>query len=205
MAGRRRGNGEGSLYLRHDGLWVGQGTVTVTDGSRKRIKVYGRTRQEANDELVKRLERDHAGVRTPKVELTVTQFLDYWLTEVAAPKVRPRTIELYECAIRVHIKPAIGRVKLRRLTVQHVQRLYNSRSTARTATLCQQVLRNALNRAVREELLVRNVASDADAPRHTRKPITPWTGEQAARFLHAARGPLVWRLPTAAHLRHAPR
>jgi hypothetical protein len=44
--GRRRGRGEGSIYRRKDGLWVGAITVGYTStGRQKRLVVYGKTWQ----------------------------------------------------------------------------------------------------------------------------------------------------------------
>jgi hypothetical protein len=41
--------------------------------------------------------------------------------------VRQRTFERYESIVRVHIKPALGRVKLGALTPNHVRRLYRQK------------------------------------------------------------------------------
>ena len=40
---RRRGNGEGSIYKRKDGRWVGQYTVYTAEGPKYRY-LYGKTR-----------------------------------------------------------------------------------------------------------------------------------------------------------------
>jgi len=40
---RRRVKGEGSVYKRGDGYWVGALDVPNTSGARKRIVVYGKT------------------------------------------------------------------------------------------------------------------------------------------------------------------
>jgi integrase len=43
--GRRRGRGEGSIYRRKGGLWVGAITVGYTPtGRQRRLVVYGKTR-----------------------------------------------------------------------------------------------------------------------------------------------------------------
>ncbi len=39
---RRRVNGEGSVYKRGDGYWVGALDVPTTSGARKRVVVYGK-------------------------------------------------------------------------------------------------------------------------------------------------------------------
>jgi integrase len=49
------------------------------------------------------------------------------------------------------------------------------------------VLSSALTRAMREELVARNVARLAELPTWERKPITPWTAAEARTFLEAAK------------------
>ena len=50
------------------------------------------------------------------------------------------------------------------------------------------VLSSALSRAMREELVVGNVARLAELPVWERTPITPWTAAEARVFLDAAKG-----------------
>jgi integrase len=192
--GSRKGNGEGSIYRRADGRWAGAAFVETVNGERKRIQVLGRvgsnTRQDVHDRLEDKLAETRRGVRTPDKEWTVGAYLDYWLHDVAAVKNRPRTIELYEAVIRLHLKPALGSIRLMKLTVQDVQTALNRHvertGAVRTAQVMRNVLRAALNRAEREELVPRNVAKYTDAPFWQRKPIQPWTAEEAAHFLSVA-------------------
>ena len=47
----KRWNGEGSIYLRPDGLWAAAVSTTWPDGTAKRKTVYGKTRKEVADKL----------------------------------------------------------------------------------------------------------------------------------------------------------
>jgi len=49
------------------------------------------------------------------------EYLDYWLTEVARPGVRPTTYAKYEVVIRLYLKPGLGQHRLDRLSVATVQ------------------------------------------------------------------------------------
>jgi len=42
---KRRGRGEGSIYRRKDGLWVGQYTAQTLEGTKTKY-LYGKTRKE---------------------------------------------------------------------------------------------------------------------------------------------------------------
>jgi integrase len=57
----------------------------------------------------------------------------------------------------------------------------------RTVQVMKTVLSSALSRAMREELVVRNVAHLAELPQWERKPVWPWTAAEARRFLTASR------------------
>lgn len=49
----RRGHGEGSIYQRQDGRWVGTLNLGWQDGKRRRKSFYGSTRREINEALTK--------------------------------------------------------------------------------------------------------------------------------------------------------
>jgi Phage integrase, N-terminal SAM-like domain len=52
---------------------------------------------------------------------TVSQWLDHWLTTIAARKVRPSTLEGYESKLRTKIKPALGHHHLDGLQPEQVE------------------------------------------------------------------------------------
>ena len=45
MATGRRGKGEGSIYRRRDGQWVGSADIGLQNGRRRRKAVYGKTKR----------------------------------------------------------------------------------------------------------------------------------------------------------------
>ncbi|GAY09168.1 site-specific integrase [Pseudonocardia sp. N23] len=171
-AGRKRANGEGSIYKRTDGRYVGSAFVPVVGGGRQRRYVYGRTRQDARDALDDLLRKAATGVRRPLKRATVGEYLDYWLDEVVKPELRPTTYAGYETMVRVHIKPVLGRKKLDELgpaDVRHLLAVLREKETTghgggrrtlskRMVQFAHAVLRNALSNAVREELITRNAA-----------------------------------------------
>jgi integrase len=190
MAGRKA-NHEGSIYRRGDGRWGGSAFVDTVSGKRKRIHVYAATRQEVHDRLADKLTDARKGIRTPDKEWTVGAYLDYWLSSVVAVKNRPRTAELYTATVRLHLTPVLGNVRLTKLSVQSVQTLLNAHlakgRSIRSVQQMRSVLRAALSRAEREELIARNVAKLIDLPAWERKPIQPWNVEEASQFLATAK------------------
>lgn len=188
----RRGAHEGSVYERSDGIWVGAVHLGYEHGKRRRKVVYGRTRRDAQEKLV-RVQGDlNAGLPITTKRQTLGKFLAAWLEDVARPAVRPRTYRSYEQIVRVHILPDLGGFELTKLSPQDVQRLLNTKSKAglspRTVQIVRDVLRNALNRAVQWELVNRNVAALADVPHATRPEPRFLNLDQARLFLSHVEG-----------------
>jgi integrase len=120
----------------------------------------------------------------------VGEYLDSWLTDSVRDTVRQRTFERYESIVRVHIKPALGRVKLGALTPNHVRRLYRQKLDSglapRTVNYIHVTLHKALKDAVSDALIPRNAAS-VRAPRPEKPEIHPLAPDQARKLLSIAR------------------
>jgi integrase len=187
---RRRVNGDGSLTKRADGRWMGRYYAWTSAGTRKRITIYGKTRQEAADKLREAQERNRQGIPVPDRAWKLGDWLDYWLEHVVAANRRPATHALYETTVRLYLKPVLGHYPLSRLSATHVQSFLAARLASghsiRKVQVMRTVLSSALARAMREELVMRNVARLAELPAWERKPITPWTAAEARAFLDAA-------------------
>src|SRR5262249_53324774 len=77
---KRRGRGEGSVFERGDGVWVGSINLGLTpEGRRKRKTVYGSTKQDVLDELDELRGNIKSGTLPDAGKLTVGQFLTRWL------------------------------------------------------------------------------------------------------------------------------
>ncbi|WP_331452848.1 site-specific integrase [Streptomyces sp. SS162] len=168
--------------------------VTTTGGIRKRVSVYGKTRDEVRAKITDLQAQENQGIPVPDTNMNVEDYLTYWLAKVVKVHRRPKTYQGYESVVRVHLVPALGRKKIRTLRAAEVRTWL-----ARVAAECQcckhgwdkarrepqccsagecckallsrrmvqsihAVLRNALQNAVREELIVRNVAQLVQVP-----------------------------------------
>ncbi|MFF0492860.1 tyrosine-type recombinase/integrase [Nocardia sp. NPDC004068] len=186
----RRGRGEGSIYLRKDGRWEGAAYLPTASGKLRRVRVYGKTRKETGEKLTLQLADAKRGIPIPERSWTVRTYLDYFLQEVAPKTLRPATISGYSNVIERHLKPMLGSRPLTRLTVTGLQQVFDSEiadgMTIPTAMHTKLVLSAALTRAMREDLVVRNVARLIVLPHHDPKEIEPWSADEAARFLVAA-------------------
>src|ERR1019366_5721363 len=188
---KRRSNNEGSIWQRQDGRWTGAAYVRTTSGTFKRTYIYGRTRDDVHAQLVQLQDKSARGIPQPTSAWKVGEYLDYWLAEVAKPMVRPTTYAKYEVMVRLYLRPGLGRHRLDRLSVATVQaylngRLHGGDSPAKVHEI-RMVLGAALTRAMREELIQRNVARLATLPSAPTARRQPWSPAEARQFLHAAR------------------
>jgi integrase len=186
----RRGNGEGSIYRRKDGRWVGQYLAYTPKGPKYRY-LYGKTRQVVAEKLTRAMAQRDSGLAFEAGKLTVAEHMNKWITESARNRLRPKSYKDYSGLTRLHIIPALGHIKLKQLTPLHVQSFYGSKLESglskRTVEYIHTVLNSALKQAVRWELVPRNVTEAVDPPRPERKDRPTFNLDQARLFLEAAR------------------
>jgi integrase len=166
---RRRGSSEGLVHQRNDGRWEGRISLGWRDGKRLRRSYYGATQAEVLDKLTKARNDVRLGLPVATDRETVEVFLTRWLEDSAKARIKPRSHERFGELIRLLIVPTLGRIRLEKLTPAHVQRLLTQKRqdglAAQTVVSIRNVLRTALNQALRWALISRNVATLVDAPR----------------------------------------
>jgi len=204
---RDKGTGEQPRWLASEGRW----RARYVDADGKRRAVFSSTpgRAGAREAAAKRdeaLRMTSLGmVNDPG--LTVGELLERWLTDVAALKLRPSSLERYRGIVRGQLTPALGRVPLQSLTPQHIARAYAELAAPREVTVshararrtmnrtrsaaslryAHAILHGALQQAVGWRLIERNPAVGAALPRRSRPEMRPLTPDEARRLLDAAR------------------
>jgi integrase len=188
---RKRGNGEGSITRRRDGLYMARYTVQTPTGP-KRKTIYGKTRQNVSEKLNKALADRDGGLIFDVENLTVSEYLDRWLRDSAQGTVRASTYKSYGQQVRRYLKPSLGQMKLRKLSPMHVQGLCREMQdrglSARTVQYAHAVLHRSLEQATRWGMVGRNVAEDVDLPQVKREEIRPLNRDQTRALLKAAEG-----------------
>ncbi|TGZ03402.1 MULTISPECIES: tyrosine-type recombinase/integrase [Streptomyces griseus group] len=188
---KRRPNGGGTVTRRKDGRYQGAAYVTNTDGHRVRKFVYGSTYDEAAEKLGKLQEQERNGVPVPSRTWSLGEWLAYWLEHIVKPNREHNTYVKYESKVRLYLVPHLGKKSLVRLTPAQLRSFMAELKRTEVPPAARfevlRVLRNALNRAVREELLTRNVAELVDMPKVTKKEAKPWNAREAITFLRSAR------------------
>jgi integrase len=187
----RRGNGEGSISRRKDGRWEAKYTAHTADGPKRRT-LYGKTRKEVADKLARALADRASGYTFDTENMTVGEYLDRWLNDSDKGSVRTSTYERHEQIVRLHLNPAIGRVKLSKLTPAHVQGLYrdklDSGLSPATVQKIHAVLHKALAQALKWNMIPRNATDAVKAPRPAPEEMYPLSPEEASKLMEAAHG-----------------
>src|SRR5215207_9234600 len=185
---KQRGNGAGTVYPRKnkDGKVIGYRGSYIVNG--KRYYVSAKTKTETEQKLRQAMTDADRGLVFEAGALTLGDYLDKWLPSIK-DTVRQRTWERYEQLVRVHIKPALGRLKLKDLTRAHVKELYREKldagSSPRTVQYIHTTIHKALKDGMVDGLITKNEAAHIRLPKPRKKEINPLNAEQAKSFLEA--------------------
>lgn len=199
---KKRANGEGSIRKRSDGRWEGRYTAGY-DQTGKRItkNVLGKTQAEVKEKLAKAIEESKKLDIVRSDEYTVAEWLRLWYELYARPNIRPTTADSYHRGIESHVIPRIGEIKLKKLTSRDIQKLYkdlqengrlrkskkqqNGLSNA-TVRGIHMMLHNALDRAVKERLILHNPTEDCIIPKIQKQEMKILHPEDMKAYLEAA-------------------
>ncbi|MBA2693071.1 MAG: site-specific integrase [Rubrobacter sp.] len=188
---KKRGNGEGSVTKRKDGRWMARYTVYTAKGQQRK-SVYGKTRKDASDKLAKVLSDCAEGIVYEDDNMTMDEYLDRWLKGSVRGSVRKSTYDRDAYLVSNHIRPTLGRIKLKKLSPAHVQGFYREKLDAglspSTVHKIHAILHKALAQAVKWHMVPRNVTEATDPPKPTPKEMRPLSTEEVHRLLEAARG-----------------
>lgn len=187
---KKRGAGDGALYKRSDGMWVGRVDIPPgPDGKRKVRSVYSKDRATAAEKLRKLQAEVEAGLITTGPGTTVGEWLAYWLAEVHRENIRPGTRTDYARIINNHIVPRIGSKKLKELKPEDVLAMQKhiSKTATRTSQVAHHILNRAINDAVRFNRCAFNPVGVVVTPKHVKKSRDSFTVSEARAIMAAAR------------------
>ena len=186
----KRGNNDGCIRKRSDGRWEGIYVACYKpDGTPVRRSIYGKSRTEVASqmrEILRQIEQDEY---VPPVKLTVGEWMHEWLRVYCLSSKKLSTCTGYEITITQHICPYIGRVPLQDLKPFQIQETINqlvkegkAPSTIRKVKV---LLHAALEQAIDNGIIVRNVSSRTVLLKMEQKEIRFFTLEEQKRFIDA--------------------
>lgn len=201
---KRRANGEGNIRKRSDGRWEGRYTAGYDPVTGKRIikNVLGKTQAEVKAKLKAAVEQAQQVDVIRADDYTVASWLRTWYELYSKPNVRPSTANYYHRSIEQHVIPRIGEIKLTQLTSRDIQKMYKdllengrlrevqrekspglSNATVRGIHM---MMHNALDRAVKERLILRNPTEDCIIPKIEKQEMKILPAESMGAYLKAA-------------------
>jgi integrase len=188
----RKANGEGTAYKRPDGRWAAQVYVNQSDGRRVRRTFYGWTRKDVERRMTEVRDRSDAGGVITPVDLTLETYLNEWLTQIAAVRVRPNTLQAYRYNADRYLLPDLGGKKLANLSARDLRLYFESLRRrgvgVRTVKYVHGTLRAALEDAVREEILDRNPVRLVRVPAPPKVDRVPLSVQEVRALLKSSRG-----------------
>jgi len=183
---KKRGQGEGSIYKRKDGLWAAQMTVQG-----KHVSKYFKSQVECREWLRKMRTQVENGLTLSGAQISVSVFLNEWLVLIEN-SVRPKTIDQYKKMIRLHINPGLGMVKMKDLNPRQIQALYSKKlesgMSPRTVVLIHAVLRRALDQALKSGMIGINPCLAVVRPKFKRKEMKTLSDSQVRTLLSFVEG-----------------
>jgi integrase len=192
---RKNANGAGTIRKRQDGRWEGRATVSYDEITGKQIQksVYGKTQREAREKMSKIIAEVDDGDYVEPSRIPLGNWLDEWIDLYVQHSVKPYTVDSYRSLCENHIKPLLGHVTLAKLAPTQIQKFYNTLLTerglsAKTVKNVHGVLHRALERAVRNGYMRKNVAALCDLPKIEKKEIKPLEQADISALLNAIRG-----------------
>ena len=214
----RRPKGTGSIRERNGRY---QATYSFIDGTgvrRRRAQVFD-TKTAARGWLNERLAEVATGHVADAGGLTVGQYFSDWLGSLGVSQLEAATVSWYRSAATRHIVPALGSVKLARLSPVMIESFLAEKAEngrldgtgglgPASVRRLQVTLHKALEAAVRKGMLARNPADFADSPRMPPRDVTidVWTSDELVRFIEATqtdRLAAAWRLAAMSGLRRS--
>lgn len=172
--------------------WEARYTAGYDPGTGKQIQrsVSGKTQKEVAKKLKEATAALDAGTYVAPSKLTVGEWLDIWTKEYLGG-VKPSTLYSYKAAVRNHLKPKLGAIRLEALSPHAVQTFYNELCTThspKTVKNIHGIFHKALQKAVLNGYIRFNPANDCELPQQIRQELQPLDEDQIKAFLKAIKG-----------------
>jgi integrase len=146
-----------------------------------------KTAEAKYSEMVKKINTEEY---TEPTKMQLAEYLEYWLANYAKHSVRPSTYGDYECIVRQHFIPALGKYPLAKLSPLHIQEFLNQKLatdlSSSTVRKLYAVLRKALNNALKWHLITINPCLAVDPPRIEKYKAVVYSPEQLEALFGAA-------------------
>lgn len=193
MTANKRAKKDGTVYQRaSDGMWMASFEKDPINGKRQRGVVSAKTEGAVKAKLrAARLEYEKNG-RISQSTVTTGTWLEYWYRNIAEKKNKVRTTRGYRSYLDQYIIPTVGKIRIDKLTPEHVRRLHDyiiedRKLSSTTALQAHNILSTALEYAVRSDKIMKNPAKATDRPQKADKDLKVLSREDGIQVLLTSR------------------
>lgn len=199
MSRKKNGNLEGSIRKRKDGKWEARYTIGYNElGKQIQKSIYGKTRAEVSQKLNEITTTLRNGTYISSSKITLSDWLNEWLSTYASISVRPSTFASYQSYVLHHISPIIGNKELQKLSTSYLQLFFNEKCkngrldgkgglTPKTIRNIYNMLHEALKQAVINKLVPINVTEGIVLPKKQHKEIIVFTSEERNKIISTSK------------------
>jgi len=192
MGKKKASDGQGSVRQRADGRWEARYYV---DGVRKSIiskKNSKKPQEEVTIALNQKLYEINNGLYVESNKISLSSWLETWLKEYKQNNIKPRTLESYKSTIELYLVPTLGKKNLKDIRPEELQSILNKMTkdglSARTVRYTNQVLHSALNQAMKNGLILRNICDLIMLPKGDKKEMRVLTKDEQSIFFKYLKG-----------------
>ena len=205
---KRRPSGDGMVRKREDGRWEGHIVVGHKEGGEPIFQYVLAPTQKA---LLGKLHQNIETFRDVELcgdsRMTLAQWLDCWLDEFAAPRLRESTIGGYRMYAEQYIKPRLGNKKMNSVTAADIQRMYTKLKkegrvrehsvhgralSSGTVRRIHTMLHRAMADAVRTHIIPRNPAEGLTLPKADTPAKHVLTDREMDKFMEVIKADPIW-------------
>lgn len=198
---KKRGQNEGTIRKRKDGLWEGRYSLGFQpNGAPNRKSIYGKTRQAVSQRLANILTDINNKTYIENKDIKFYDWLMEWLEVYAKGSISPSTYTSYETYIRGHLKPYFIKTKLSDLTATDLQKFINykqgnGRLDGKSGGISPKTIKNmknmihaALQQALMNNLVSKNISELVRTPKNHQHEMRVLTPEEQTVLIQTAKG-----------------
>lgn len=205
---KRRPSGDGMVRKRNDGRWEGRIVVGHKENGDPIFHyVLAPTQKALLAKLHQNIETFRDVELTEDSHMTLAQWLDRWLNEYAAVRLRPSTMSGYQRYAEQYIAPILGDKRMNSVTTADIQKLYNylkksgrihehpdhdHRLSANTIRRIHTMLHRALTDAVHAHVIPHNPADGVTLPKVENSAKSVLTDQELDRFIEVIKADEIW-------------
>lgn len=134
----------------------------------QKVQKYAKTRKEAETILREITYELEHGTYRKDTKQTCNQWFETWIETYKKPTTKSSTVQVYQCWYKVHVKPAIGSMRLQSVKASNIQKILNGMQGEYSDQMIDHVnivVFGMMKQAVKEGLILYNPAEGVTVPK----------------------------------------